>query len=220
MLHNDPVTMNHQAEPTRHTEECSPRFGCECGEDRRLMIRLGKVAAMVAAAVMAIFVGFGAGAVAHANPAVDPVSALRSAGVPAEIAALATAPTPVAGTVDTVNLAHPTGGFPGSRVDAVIDHSARSITVVQRWLEYEPSELHAGWVNLRTGQSGITEFLGTAPGTIDGLYPTIDRTAVLPTGSGPVVVMVYGRIPGWSGLIPLAPEYFGILTPAVALIQV
>ena len=60
MLHNDPVTMDHQAEPTRHTEECSPWFGCECSEDRRLMIRLGKVAAMVAAAVMAIFVGFGA----------------------------------------------------------------------------------------------------------------------------------------------------------------
>ncbi|WP_072803467.1 hypothetical protein [Rhodococcoides yunnanense] len=184
------------------------------------MKRLSKAASTIVAAIIAILVGFSAGSVAHANPPVDPVAALTSVGVPAEVAALAAHAVPVVGGVDTVNLANPRGGFPGSQVDAIIDHPARNVTVVQRWLEYEPSRLQVGWVNLGTGRAGITDLPGSAPGTIDGLYPTIDRTGVLPTGTGPVVVVVYGQIPGWSGLIPLAPEYFGYLTPAVALLQV
>lgn len=184
------------------------------------MRRLSKTASMIVAAVIAVLVGFGAGSVANAGPQVDPVAALQSAGVPAEVAALAAHAAPVAVGVDTVNLANPKGGFPGSQVDAVVDHSARNVTVAQRWLEYEPSQLQVGWVNLRTGHSGIADLPDSTPGTIDGLYPTTDRTGVLPTGAGPVVVVVYGRVPGWTGLLPLAPEYLGYLTPAVALLQV
>ncbi|WP_037163583.1 hypothetical protein [Rhodococcoides fascians] len=162
----------------------------------------------------------GAGGTAHASPPVDPVAALQAVGVPADVAGLAAVATPVANGVDTVNLANRTGGFPGAKVDAIIDHPARQITVVQRWLDYQPSDLRVGWVNLSTGRAGLTGLPNAVPGTLDGIYPAIDRTAVLPTGAGPVLLVVYGRVPGWTGLIPLAPEYFGYLTPAVTVLGV
>ncbi|MBY6414772.1 hypothetical protein HQ346_24540 [Rhodococcus sp. BP-252] len=123
---------------------------------------LARSASAIAAAVIAILVGFGLGSVAHANPAVDPVSALQEAGVPTEVAVLAAQPTLVAGGVDTVSFE--------SRGDAVVDHAAQRVTVTLGG----PS-VHIGWANLRTGDAGIS-----------------DRAGVLPTGAGPVVIVVYG----------------------------
>jgi hypothetical protein len=157
---------------------------------------------------------------AQAAPPVDVAAALRSAGVPGDIAALAVTTKHSADTADTINIAHPNGGFPGTRVDAVIDHRRQSVTVIQRDLSFEKSRLQVGWVNLRTGRAGVNGFPNAVPGVLDGRYPTVDRTCVLPTGAGPVALIVYGRLPGWTGLIPLAPEYFGYFTPAPAFVTV
>ncbi|RRQ29239.1 hypothetical protein DK926_04990 [Rhodococcus sp. Eu-32] len=121
---------------------------------------LARAASAIAAAVIAILVGFGLGSVAHANPPVDPVSALQEAGVPTEVAALAAQPSVVG--VDAVRFE--------LRGDAVVDHAAQRVTVTLGG----PS-VHIGWANLRTGDAGIS-----------------DRAGVLPTGAGPVVIVVYG----------------------------
>ncbi|SNT39688.1 hypothetical protein [Rhodococcoides kyotonense] len=110
-----------------------------------------RAASVIVAAVIAVLVGFGVGSVGHASPPVDPVSALQAAGVPTEVAVLAAHPTVVAGGVD-----------------AVIDRSAPSVTDV-------PTAVQVGWVNLRTGDSGVS-----------------DGAEQLVTGAGPVVVVVYG----------------------------
>lgn len=154
---------------------------------------------------------------AHADP-VEPVARLIAAGVPADVAVLAPFATPAAATA-TVGLR--SGGFPGTGVDAVIDHQRRTITVIQRWLDYQPSRLSVGWVNLANGRSGVTKFGLTLPGKVPGTpYPTLDRAALLPTGAGPVAIVVYGEVPGTVALIGLSSEAYGYLTPIVRLLQV
>ena len=161
--------------------------------------------------------------VSFAGPAgaapTDPVAGLIAAGVPVDVAVQAASARPVAAG-QVVNIANPTIGNPGARVDGIIDRRAQTITVVQRWLEYEPSRLKVGWVNLRTGRSGISGLPNKVPGVVDGRYPTFDRAGTLPTGSGPVLLVVYGRLPGFVGLIGLSPEAYGIFTPTVRLLQV
>ncbi|GAA2053568.1 hypothetical protein [Williamsia deligens] len=105
---------------------------------------------------------------------------------------------PAAAATQVVNLANPGNGNPGMRVDAVIDHGRGTVTVLQRFMS-ERSRLTAAWVNLRTGASGRTGLPEARPATYPS-YP--DRAAVLPTGTGPVVVVVYGPTPSQTGLIP------------------
>ncbi|MGU3292142.1 hypothetical protein [Williamsia sp. M5A3_1d] len=170
-------------------------------------------AAMLLAAASTV----GAVGVAHADP-IEPVSRLISAGVPADVAVLAPFATPVAAG-DTVRLS--SGGFPGIGVDAVIDHQRKTITVIQRWLDYQPSRLSVGWVNLANGRSGLSKFTRTLPGKVPGTsYPSLDRAALLPTGGGPVAIVVFGEVPGTVALIGLSSEAYGYLTPLVRLLQV
>ncbi|KQR97329.1 hypothetical protein ASG12_15400 [Williamsia sp. Leaf354] len=159
----------------------------------------------------------GAIGVAHADT-VEPVSRLIAAGVPADVAVLAPFATPAAG--QTINLNN--RGNPGQNIDAVIDHDRATITVIQRWLQYERSRLTVGWVNLATGRSGVTGLPRALPGRTapPASYPTVDRAVDLPTGRGPVAIVVYGEIPGEVGLIGLSSEAYGYLTPIVRLLQV
>ena len=168
---------------------------------------------MLATAAVAIGTSVLGGGVAQAAPAVDPVRSLISAGVPAPVAAAAATATPVAASTDEINLANPTSGNPGLRVDARIDHTRKTITVIQRGI-IERSQLTAAWVNLRTGASGVTGLPQSVPSPNPLNYP--DRVAVLPTGAGPVVLVVYGPTPSQTGLIP----QLNYILPRVRLIQV
>lgn len=176
-----------------------------------------------AVAVTAITPMLGMSAVAQAEPTVDPVSALVEAGVPTDIAE--SVDLQQAAASEVVTIAHPgyTNRFIGTQVDAAIDRDAGTVTVLQRNLAHEASQLRVGWVNLSNGKSGISG-LPDAVDRVDWEYgvpvPTVDRAATLPTGGGPVALVVFGSIPGWTGLIPLAPEYFGILTPAGTVLNV
>ncbi|WP_328857540.1 hypothetical protein OG579_21085 [Williamsia herbipolensis] len=169
-------------------------------------------ALLVAAAGSAAAVGS-----AHADP-VEPVSRLIAAGVPVDVAVLVPFAAPAAATA-TVPLS--SGGFPGVGLDAVIDRQAGTVTVIQRWLDYQPSRLTVGWVNLANGRSGVSTFSRTLPGKVPGTsYPTLDRAALLRTGTGPVAIVVYGEVPGTVALIGLSSEAYGYLTPIVRLLQV
>jgi hypothetical protein len=95
------------------------------------------------------------------------------------------------------------GGNPGQRVDAVVDHGRGTVTVLQRFL-IEPSRLTVAWVNLRTGASGRTGLPDRVAPTNPLDYP--DRGVTLRTGTGPVVVVVFGPYPPQTGLIP-TPSY-------------
>lgn len=127
------------------------------------------------------------------------------------------------GLGEVVTIAHPGQqySFPGTQVDAVLDHERGTVQVLQRWLGNGiASELKVGWVNLSNGRSGITGLPDSSP-IADPMYGGYsDRTATLDTGAGQLAIVVWGRIPGWTGLIPLAPEYFGIMTPSMALLRV
>jgi len=165
----------------------------------------------------------GTAAVAEAAPAqVDPVQQLVAAGVPEAVARQAADAHPAAAG-DVVTISHPgyQYRFPGTQVDAVLDREHGTVRVLQRWLGNGiASQLSVGWVNLATGRSGITGLPESVP-IADPMYANYsDRAATLGTGSGPVAIVVWGRIPAWTGLIPAAPEYFGILTPAGSLLQV
>ncbi len=118
----------------------------------------------------------------------------------------------------TVNIAYPGTAlsYPGQQIDAEIDSGRKTITIVQRSM-YGRSQVTAHWVNTRTGRSGATGLPGfrQLPGA---LYP--DRFAVLPTGPGPVLVWVTGRVEGRTGLIPTGSGSFGFLPPNAKLITV
>ncbi|WP_081622633.1 hypothetical protein [Jongsikchunia kroppenstedtii] len=164
--------------------------------------------------MLGCFVGAGT---AQAAPKPDVEAALVAAGVPAGVASQTLRATPAA-TGQVVNITHPNGGFPGSTVDAVINHDTKNVTVIQRW-NSSASGLSVGWVNLSTGGSGISGFPDKlARPDLGGNY--WDWATTLPTGPGPVALVVWGRVPSWTGLIPAAPEYFGILTPGGALLTV
>lgn len=192
-------------------------------EDRRN--RLRRKGLLIAAVASMLASSFGAGGVAHAAPAivqVDPVQGLIDAGVPAEVARHAVVARP-AEAAEVVSIAHPGQqfSFPGTSVDALIDHANGKVTVVQRWLS-GPSGLSVGWINLSNRKSGITGLPDLVPQPDDIHYGSTyaDRAATISTGQGNVALVVWGRIPGWTGLIPLAPEYFGILTPSGAFVHV
>ncbi|MBJ7291378.1 hypothetical protein [Williamsia sp.] len=174
------------------------------------MKRLSLMLATAAVAIGTSVLGVG---VAQAAPGVDPVASLAAAGVPAPIAAAAATATPVAASAEEINLANPTAGNPGLQVDARIDHTRKTIAVIQRGI-IERSQLTAAWVNLRTGASGVTGLPQSVPSTDPRSYP--DRVGVLPTGAGPVILVVYGPTPSQTGLIP----QLNYILPRVRLIQV
>ncbi|KAA0024950.1 hypothetical protein [Antrihabitans cavernicola] len=163
----------------------------------------------------------GTAGIANAAPAqVDPVQSLIDAGVPANIAQQAGLAHPAAAT-DVVTIAHPgmRYSFPGTQVDAVLDHDKGTVTVIQRWLTV-PSQLSVGWVNLANGKAGVSGLPDTLP-IDDPMYANYsDHAGTIATGNGSVALVVFGRIPGWTGLIPLAPEYFGIMTPSASVVRV
>ncbi|MCX6469505.1 MAG: hypothetical protein NTW76_09350 [Corynebacteriales bacterium] len=170
------------------------------------MIRISRTIATATAAAAIAVAAFGGGT-AQAAPAVDPVAGLIAAGVPAPIAAAAAGATPVAAGVEQFTLANPGNGNPGQQVDARIDHNRKTITVLQRFI-IERSQLTAAWVNLRTGASGVTGLPRSVPSPDPLSYP--DRAAVLPTGGGPVVFVVYGPTPSQTGLIPRLDYIFPV----------
>ncbi|MGC4932241.1 hypothetical protein ACLQ3C_00945 [Gordonia sp. DT30] len=147
---------------------------------------------------------------------VDPVSTLIRAGTPPEVAAAANSAQRVAGA-HPVNIANPGRGFPGGTVDAVVDTGRHDVTVIQRWLD-EPSRLQIAWVNVANGRSGVTGLPNRVTEPDPVLGTRVDRTATLPTGAGSTLVVVWGRVPGWTGLIPAAPEYFGYLAPHAVIV--
>lgn len=171
-------------------------------------------------AVGAFLISICVSAPAEAAPPVDVVGTLTRAGVPADVAATAVTATPAA-ALDTVNIVNPRGGFLGNKIDARIDHPRGTVTVIQRYMENEKSQLSVAWVNLRNGRSGVSGFPNVVPSDQRPTgYPTTDRTAVLNTGAGPVLILVYGRVPSETSLIPLNPEAFGYLTPAPRVLTV
>ncbi len=183
------------------------------------MYRFAKVL-VSAGVVVGALVSFAAPA--QAAP-VNPVVGLIAAGVPVEVVAQAAALARPAAAGQVVPITR--SGNPGVGVDAVIDHRRKTITVIQRWLEYEQSRLSVGWVNLATGRSGVAGLPLKLPGYIPGSprtprNRTLDRAGVLPTGPGPVLIVVYGEVPGETALIGLSSEAYGYLTPAVRLLQV
>jgi hypothetical protein len=183
----------------------------------------GWLVPVLLAAILAPLFALAGTAQAAPPTAVDPVPALIRAGVPAAVADRAVLPHAAASST-VITIAHPGRrfSFPGTQVDAVIDHDHGTITVVQRWLAGGPSQLSVGWVNLGNAKSGVTGLTEVVPVPGDIHYGNVytDRAATLPTGNGTVALVVWGQIPSWTGLIPLAPEYFGILTPAGTFAQV
>ncbi|GAB05473.1 hypothetical protein GII30_09505 [Gordonia amarae] len=156
--------------------------------------------------------------VAQARPApTDAKASLIAAGVPAQVVTRAFARTPAA-TGPVVHLTNPGVGQPAGTVDAVIDHKTKTVQVIQRF-NWRPSQLSVGWVNLSTGASGISGLPNRLPRP--DLSPNyFDSATTLHTGPGPVALVVWGTIPGWTGLMSLAPEYFGVLTPGGGILSV
>lgn len=117
----------------------------------------------------------------------------------------------------TVNIANPWhAGQPGQEIDAEIDATHKTVTVLQRGI-YDPSRVTVRWVNLFSGKSGTTG-LPSLRRNPSPTYP--DRYAVLPTGPGDVIISVAGRVPGGTALIPTGSASLGILPPTAILINV
>lgn len=178
--------------------------------------------ALVAVATVTMSLA-GVAGTANATPSqVDPVTQLVAAGVPLDVARQVDGLQPAAAT-DEVAIGHPgmEHSFPGTEVDAVLDHEHGTTTVIQRWLTAGvPSQLSVGWVNLSTGRAGVSGLPEERPSR-DPLYANYpDRAGTIATGNGNIALVVWGRLPAWTGLLPLAPEYFGIYTPAVKVVTV
>ncbi|MDG3012441.1 hypothetical protein G4X40_20070 [Rhodococcus sp. D2-41] len=192
------------------------------GARRSIRRRAGLLLTVVATATATAFGAAGTAQAAPATTQIDPVQGLIAAGVPAQVARQAAVVKP-ASADGVVPIAHPGRqfSFPGTEVDAVVDPEQGSVTVVQRWLS-GPSGLSVGWTNLGNGRSGVTGLSDVVPVPDDIHYGSAyaDHAATLATGGGHVALVVWGQIPGWTGLIPLAPEYFGIMTPSAALLRV
>ena len=123
----------------------------------------------------------------------------------------------------TVNIANPgaVNSYAGEQVDAVIDSSRHTVTVVQRNVGlFMPSHLRVRWFNTSTGRGGTAALTGLA--RVDRQGETHDRFAVLSTGPGRVAIFVSGRTPSRTALIliPDSSEAFGNLTPSGVLVNV
>ncbi|MFZ2238208.1 MAG: hypothetical protein WAV90_01540 [Gordonia amarae] len=175
------------------------------------MRTLGTLIALLSTA----FAGFMTAGAAHAAP--DVRTSLIAAGVPADVAGQPLTRKPAAAG-QVIHLTNPNVGMPASSIDAVVDHKAKTVQVIQRY-NWKPSQLSVAWVNLSTGASGRSGFPTRIPrpDLSDNYY---DLSTTLRTGPGPVALVVWGMIPGWTGLLSVAPEYFGILTPTGTLVTV